>query len=306
MRAYVIIATKGRPREVTELLGWLDCQTLLPVAIIVVGAEAADIDGLADCPGPGKANRIIVTTDMAGLCLQRNAGFDCIKSLENANPSDSGYFVTFFDDDFRPADDWLKHCAELLDNQPDVVAVTGHVLGDGVHGHPLTSDQARSYIEGRLKPDNHWASGERQVEFQAMYGCNMAFRDRVVMHCRFDEELPLYGWQEDRDFTSQARHYGRTVYTPECKGVHLGISTGRVSGIRFGYSQIANPLYLIGKGTMRRALGAKFVMRHLLANSTRLLHQNSRVDYAGRLKGNLLAISDVVRGRCHPQRVIKL
>lgn len=306
MRAYVVIATKGRSREATELLGWLDRQTLAPIAVIVVGAEPSDIEGLAEYQGLNKSHRIVVTTGVAGTCLQRNAGVDYIYALERQQRSEAGYFVTFFDDDFRPADDWLAHCAEVLKEQPQVVAVTGRVLGDGARGRPLSSDDARSYLDGHCKPVSHWASGERQVEFQSMYGCNMAFRDTVVTHCRFDENLPLYGWQEDRDFTCQASRYGRTVYIPGCQGVHLGLSTGRVSGIRFGYSQIANPWYLIGKGTMKRTLGAKFVLRHLLANSARFLRRGARVDYAGRLKGNLLAIHDLVRGRCHPQRVLTL
>jgi GT2 family glycosyltransferase len=243
---------------------------------------------------------------VAGLTRQRNAALDYVFSLEQAGPAASGYFVAFFDDDFRPADNWLEHCRNVFLQQSEVAAVTGHVLADGVHGQPLSSGQAQAYIEGRLRPQAHWASGERQVDFGAMYGCNMAFKGEVVRHCRFDENLPLYGWQEDQDFTFQASRFGRTLYIPDCRGVHLGLASGRVSGVRFGYSQIANPLYLIRKGTMRAGKGMRFVLRHLLANSTRSLGSNARVDYPGRLRGNLLAVGDLLRGRCNPCRVLEL
>src|SRR6202040_3955084 len=86
------------------------------------------------------------------------------------------------------------------------------------------------------------------------YGCNMAFRLKpIVSHnVVFDDNLPLYGWQEDIDFSRRVLPYGRIVRSKSLRGVHLGIKLGRTSGVRFGYSQIANPIYLTRKGTMSR------------------------------------------------------
>jgi GT2 family glycosyltransferase len=134
----------------------------------------------------------------------------------------------------------------------------------------------------------------------------MAFRDRVVAACRFDENLPLYGWQEDVDFSFQARGHGTMLFWPSCVGVHLGVRSGRVSGVRFGYSQIANPLYLMRKGTMDLRKGTWFVVRALASNSLRSAARNARADYPGRLRGNSLAIADLLRRRCHPIRVLDL
>ena len=67
---------------------------------------------------------------------------------------------------------------------------------------------------------------------------------------RFDENLPLYGWAEDVDFCRQLATYGRIVENARTTGVHLGSNSGRTSGVCFGYSQIANPLYLWRKGTL--------------------------------------------------------
>ncbi|AZO77314.1 hypothetical protein B5U98_17255 [Bosea sp. Tri-39] len=36
------------------------------------------------------------------------------------------------------------------------------------------------------------------------------------------------------------------------RGVHRAVKRGRTSGLRVGYSQIANTVYLARKGTMRR------------------------------------------------------
>jgi hypothetical protein len=52
--------------------------------------------------------------------------------------------------------------------------------------------------------------------------------------------------------------------------------------------------------------GIRFVARHLLSNGARTFHPNPRSDYRGRLLGNMLAIRDLLRGSCHPLRVLNL
>ena len=81
----------------------------------------------------------------------------------------------------------------------------------------------------------------------------MSIRASMIGDLRFDERLVLYGWQEDIDFTSQLRQRGRVVCVSNIRGVHLGLKAGRVSGERFGYSQVVNPVYLIRKGTVPAA-----------------------------------------------------
>ena len=71
----------------------------------------------------------------------------------------------------------------------------------------------------------------------------------VLAHgLRFDENLPLYGWLEDIDFARSIAPYGRVVKSMLLRGVHLGVKRGRTSGVKLGYSQIANPLYMLEKG----------------------------------------------------------
>ena len=82
----------------------------------------------------------------------------------------------------------------------------------------------------------------------------MSIRTSAIGALRFDERLPLYGWQEDIDFTSQLRASGRVVGLNTLNGVHLATKSGRISGMKFGYSQIANPVYLVRKGTMPAAI----------------------------------------------------
>jgi hypothetical protein len=78
-----------------------------------------------------------------------------------------------------------------------------------------------------------------------------------------------------------------------------------VSGVRFGYSQIANPLYLMRKGTMGIPKGWRLLLRAPIANSLKSAIRSRRADYPGRLYGNFVALSDLLWRRCHPLRVLE-
>jgi hypothetical protein len=141
-----------------------------------------------------------------------------------------------------------------------------------------------------------------------LYGCNMAFRIQYVRanQLRFDENLPLYGWQEDIDFSLQMAPFGRLVKSDRLMGVHLGVKAGRTSGVRLGYSQIANPVYLSKKGTMSWQHARKLISRNIAANLARSLYPEPWIDRHGRLKGNLLALMDLLRGKASPARILQL
>jgi hypothetical protein len=128
---------------------------------------------------------------------------------------------------------------------------------------------------------------------------------------RFDERLPLYAWQEDVDLSRRLAPFGGPpfggiVNVGAAKGVHLGVKVGRGKGVRLGYSQVANPLYLSGKRTgypLARAL--KHIARNLAMNVARSMAPEPYVDRRGRLLGNMLAIRDLAIGRMAPERILQ-
>jgi hypothetical protein len=122
----------------------------------------------------------------------------------------------------------------------------------------------------------------------------------------FDEKLPLYGWQEDTDFSRRLARYGTIARSERLLGVHLGTKGGRTSGVRLGYSQVANPIYLVRKGSVSMGYAAKLICKNLLANHSRLLAPEPWIDRPGRCKGHWIAILDLVRGRDDPRRILML
>lgn len=285
MRIHAVIATTGRPEIVKRVVSRLAEQSRAPDGVLVVGASAEDIAGLE-----GTTDRLETLVSRRGLCRQRNAALDHL--------GDSTDVVAFFDDDFVPADDFLSQLEALLAAQPDVVGATGILVADGAQGQPIGFDDAVDRLD-RL--------GERPAanksDCPSLYGCNMAIRLSAAAGLRFDEKLPLYGWQEDVDFTHQLSWRGRLVRTSELTGVHMGARSGKTSGKRLGYSQIANIVYLWRKGTMVRWLGERLLFQNIVSNVVRSLWPEHDIDRRGRLVGNLLAIRDLLTGRIDPERI---
>ena len=131
----------------------------------------------------------------------------------------------------------------------------------------------------------------------------MAFRRSAVGDLRFDERLVLYGWLEDRDFAARvARGGGRLARIGGALGVHLGVGAGRMADRRLGYAQIANPIYLLRRGSMSVGDFARRVATDLASNLSKAPRSPAR---RRRLAGNLIAFAEALVGRCAPERAAR-
>lgn len=288
MRLVVGIATVGRPSLLRAVIDELSRQTRLADRIVVCAPAPDDVAGIA----PDLSVDVVIGS--RGLTRQRNAIIERVPSCD---------ILQFFDDDFIPAPTYLAEVERVFATSPDVVMATGSLVADGIIGPGIEIGEARE----RLAADA--ADGPGTVEPVANgYGCNMAVRLAAVraMQCRFDERLPLYGWLEDVDFSRQLARQGRIVRLSAARGVHLGVKQGRQSGVRLGYSQIANPIYLSRKGTCPWPRTLRQMGRNMAMNLARTLHPEPYVDRAGRVVGNLKAVRDLITGRLDPQRILEL
>jgi hypothetical protein len=129
----------------------------------------------------------------------------------------------------------------------------------------------------------------------------MAFRREAVQGILFDERLPLYGWLEDADFS--IRTAGRKLFVDAFCGVHLGVKHGRSPGARLGYSQVANPVFLVAKGVWPRRLAYTRIFLNVAANLLRSAFPEPWIDRRGRFSGNVKAFIDGLRGRLDPMKV---
>jgi GT2 family glycosyltransferase len=290
MRIAIGIATRGRAAILGEVLADLAKQSRAPDRLLVCHVDANDI---ADLPARFADAEFIVAP--AGLPRQRNAILDAIGDCDA---------VLFLDDDFLAAPDYLAATERVFEAHPDCVVATGTVIADGAKGPGISVADGRAL----LAADRYGGDPLAVAPHFNGYGCNMALRLASLREhgLRFDEQLPLYGWYEDLDLTRRLGAHGAILRLAGARGVHLGSKSGRVPGRKLGYSQVANAIYLARKGSYPWNRALRSAARHLAMNAARAGFPEAHVDRYGRLRGNLIALGDLLRGRMHPMRVLDL
>jgi glycosyltransferase involved in cell wall biosynthesis len=281
------IATKGRAAVLKELLHELRNQSRPADRIVVCYTTPQDIVGSEGQPG------VDFLVGQSGSCIQRNVILDAVEECD---------VVLFLDDDFLPARRYLEATLAALRDDPNIVMTTGAVIADGATGPGLSPEQGRAF----LKTDAYAAAGPDISPAWNGYGCNMAVRLAPTRDhgLRFDPRLPLYAWYEDVDFSRRLARHGKVVKVQSARGVHLGTKSGRTSGKRLGYSQVANPVYLALKGSYTWRRAAWSIGKHLIINTVRSAWPEPWVDRRGRMAGNCVALLDLVRGQVTPERIL--
>lgn len=286
-RVAVILASTGRPESLAKAVEYFRLQSLAPSRIILSVVSPADL------PPDESMAGVEALTGPKGLPAQRNTGLRHLAGKADV--------IAFFDDDYIPSRFCIEQIARFFQAHPQVAGANGHLIDDGINSAGIAVAAAERLIAdydamhvsqlGVLRP------------LAGLYGCNMAYRSTATQDIWFDERLKLYGWQEDIDFAAQVAQRGQIVKTNAFAGVHLGVKGGRTSGVRLGYSQIVNPIYLNRKGTMGTGFAARILLRNVIANHVRILRPEPWVDRMGRARGNWLGLMDVMRGRLTPERI---
>lgn len=291
LRLSVVVASLGRPDTLAELVQDLRNQSQPPEQIILSVTSEADLP-----PRSGIGEDITVLVGPKGSCTQRNLGI--------AHLAEDCDIVLFCDDDYVPSRYMAERLRAFFAANPDVTGASGRLLADGIHGPGISASLAGCIVsayDGGPAPEL-----TPRKDRYGLYGCNMAFRKQAIGAIRFDERLPLYGWQEDIDFSAQIARHGRIVSTYAFAGVHRGVKAGRSSGVRVGYSQVVNPVYLSRKGTMRKTYARRIILRNVAANLCRIIRPEPWVDRWGRVRGNWIGLFDLARGRITPERIVQL
>lgn len=288
LRIHIVIATVGRGALLRQTVDLIAAQTRRVDGVVIVAPAADDFGTAGESPVQPE-----LVLSPKGLCRQRNRALDLLEGRTDV--------VLFLDDDFVMAPDYVAAIEELFVSDPGLAGITGNLVADGVRHGGFTVEQALDLI-ARDAAELDPAIGPRT----ALYGCNMALRMALAQGLRFDEALPLYGWQEDIDYTMRLARRGRLISTGRVTGVHLGVRGGRTSGRRLGYSQVANIVYLLRKGTIPFGLAQRLFWQNLASNLLRTPFPEPHIDRAGRLAGNLRALADLALGRIDPRKIERM
>ncbi|MDV7143121.1 glycosyltransferase [Tropicimonas sp. TH_r6] len=286
------VPTSGRREILTETVRHITEQERLPDLVVLAVAQERDIDraALTGLPFPIK-----VVVGARSLSARRN------RILEQIELAD---ILMFLDDDFLMAPNYFAEVMAVFERHPYIVLATGAVIADGVVGRGYDHETGQQILDREAV----LTAPEQLKDVYNGYGCNMAVRARPILTfgLRFDEALPLYSWLEDIDFSRQLADYGRLVRSNLLRGVHLGTRTGRTPGRRLGYSQIVNPVYMLRKGTVSTRKMLLLTGQVFASNLVHSIRPRQWIDSRGRLRGNLRAFWDILRGKIDPRRASEI
>ncbi len=226
-----------------------------------------------------------------GSCAQRNAALDAI---ENAPP-----VVFFFDDDVEVEERYVQNMLELYEEDSQVALANGTNLGLGAPPGTLTLEHAKALIRSNL----HMVDTASVEPARTGLGSRMSCRGSLLGRVRFDERLPLYGYQEDFDFSMECAQYGKLVLNNRCLMVHMETTSGRMGSRRRGYSEVVNPIYIWSKGRgvkLKRILAGS--IKRTLKNIIRCTHSDGRRRFAG----NMIGWAMILRGKLEPEYITEL
>jgi len=296
MKISAIICSINRPAILHDTVVSIARQRRRPAEILIVtpGEQHVLPETLA-MPGV----RLVIGP--LGLPSQRNAGLDRV----NAECD----LVAFFDDDIELSESYLEEMAKLFAENPDIRVASGRLLHDGGRSTIITRPQARQMC---LDHDAHCLCSKGAANFRranSAYGCNMIVRHAAARNVRFDEGLPLYAWLEDRDYSHRATKGGHPpVEFPRAIAVHLGARSGRIGGVRMGFSEIINPIYLWNKNRTfpLHYIIVQYWLRCVVGNVLGILTRDSEYDRPGLLRGNLIGFRYLISGSWDPKYIAEI
>jgi GT2 family glycosyltransferase len=182
-----------------------------------------------------------------------------------------------------------------------------------IGGRMVTREEARATLSGFKPVQVDELSIRSTGKHWICHGCNMIFRASLFEQELFDENLPLYSYAEDYDFSIRAARHGIVGRVAGVGFVHLEHSSGRVSEKRRGYSMVANNYYFLKKGVCHLSRWKGYIRFWLVIvlketlldtlSSLTPIHR-AEMDYRGRAIGRLMAIKDLFLRRSSPLEIL--
>ncbi|HWA96670.1 MAG TPA: glycosyltransferase [Terracidiphilus sp.] len=286
----LVVATKDRPEDLSNLLASLRLQSAPPAQIVIVDASSDPVEYVASSFPELSIQYLRHWPPSAAA--QRNAGIQaCIPSST---------LIGFADDDttFEP------HSFERMLNfwnqaELDILGAAFNIRNYPERGHSVFKRSALAEWLGLYSPKpgsvspSGWqtVTGElAQTQFvDWLPSTATIFRREVFNQNLFDDVFDSYSYLEDLDFSYSISRQGRLAVVADAGFCHFPSIGGRVSSRQFGRFEVRNRLYFVRKHNLSVArcyLGLAIRISMSLASG--VLRRNAEM--LDRVAGNLDAL----------------
>lgn len=221
----IIIATYNRKDDLKVCIESILNQEELPDNLIIVDSSDKNDDREEIrnyVSSINLINIIYITTNEKGSSVQRNIGLDKI--------SKNCKVVTFLDDDIVLEKNYIAEIKKAFKDS-NIVGISGFLFKDGQTVNTLPDDTTKRITD-------------------SLYGCNMSFRRNAIGDIRFDENLRLYAFMEDWDFSYRVGKKGNLYFIYGARAIHNASPKGRINNKKFGFMLIANRYYVYKKNNI--------------------------------------------------------
>ena len=292
----IAIISRGRPEVLEDTLESIFRQSQQPQQVIVVVPTEEDL------PRTSWGESVQFIVGLHGGCVQRN------KALE-AIPLSIDY-VCFFDDDIELRVDFLEQATLFMRRNPTTIAFSGELLADG---NGVTREEAKRLLANHTHGKNLNGLFRCKGKFTPCMGATWSFAAPFSSTKGSMRTFRSTLSRRITIFRCDWNAMGILANLPFASGSHLASPGGRVREVLRGYSFVANPWYFLKKGTVHLPPFLAWVRfwlaifgKTFLFTLWKVLSRDRSLDWAGRLKGILLAFQDIILGRSHPRRILDL
>jgi GT2 family glycosyltransferase len=288
MKTLIVIPTRNRPDEIINTINFLNLNKNFFSKIIIVDSSDIELKEKIKKLLLNYSLNIKLIDAQPSTCTQRNIGFSFIEDEE---------FIMFLDDDNIFYNDALLQMNNFLKKNINFAGIAfNQILKEEEN---FSEKLKKNFFTNKLSIYPSKKGGVSRSGWQSKFinfendeivewlpTRAVIYRTDLIKNLKFDENLGIYGYLEDLDFSLELKKKGKLMVCSNAKYTH-DQSIDR-SGFEFGKKEVRNRYYLVQKHNLNKYLFFITLFAKMLINLKEgiFLNKNS----LQRFYGNIIAL----------------
>lgn len=254
MKTLIVIPTRNRPDEIKNTINFLNLNKNFFSRIIIVDASDIELKEKIKKLLLNYSLNIKLIDAEPSTCTQRNLGFSFIEDEE---------FIMFLDDDNIFYNDALFQMNNFLKKNINFAGVAfNQILKEKEN---FSEKLKKNFFTDKLSIYPSKKGGVSRSGWQSKFinfendeivewlpTRAVIYKTELIKNLKFDENLGIYGYLEDLDFSLELKKKGKLMVCKNAKYTH-NQSIDR-SGFEFGKKEVRNRYYLVQKHNLNKYL----------------------------------------------------